>query len=517
MTRRPRTSIVASPVLVGAVTLLVTIVGVFLAYQANTGLPFVPTYDLRAELPSGAKLLKGNDVRVGGFRIGVVTDIEPAVRVVDGRRRAVAVVDLKLDRSIQPLAADTLIRVRPRSPLGLKYIEVTPGRSRQTLAPGATLPLTRTSEPLELEDVNATFDAPTRDNARAVTQALGDAVAGRGPSLNDAVRSLNPFFRHLTPVARTLGAPSTGLDTFVRELGQTAGELAPVARPGAELFAHLADTAAAIARDPAALDATIARSPETLAVTTRSLGVIRPVVAEAAALSRELRPAGRELPRALPPLNAALAEGIPALEQSLDLSRRLRGATHELGELLANPSTLLALKDLRTALTVLRPAISFIAPYQTVCNFTVYFLHPLGEHQSQPVPGGTVQQQAAKFVNLAQPNTIATTFSSRPWDLPPGEGAQGAEFAGQPAGRAMGTPYQPAIDEEGKADCQNGQVGYPDGSLTEPYVSTSGHGLLADGTPAGGNAAVAISDYPGRAGGTYKSRQLGIDGLEDVP
>ena len=52
MTRRSGTaSLVASPVLVGAVTVLVAIIAVFIAYNANAGLPFVPTYDVKAELP----------------------------------------------------------------------------------------------------------------------------------------------------------------------------------------------------------------------------------------------------------------------------------------------------------------------------------------------------------------------------------------------------------------------------------------------------------------------------------
>ena len=48
------------------------IVAVFLAYNANTGLPFVPTYELKAEVPNAANLVKGNDVRIGGTRVGVV-------------------------------------------------------------------------------------------------------------------------------------------------------------------------------------------------------------------------------------------------------------------------------------------------------------------------------------------------------------------------------------------------------------------------------------------------------------
>ena len=59
-----------SPVLVGAVTLLVAIVAVFLSYNANAGLPFVPTYDLKAELPNAANLVgqRGPDRRRAGGR-----------------------------------------------------------------------------------------------------------------------------------------------------------------------------------------------------------------------------------------------------------------------------------------------------------------------------------------------------------------------------------------------------------------------------------------------------------------
>ena len=63
---RGTASIVASPVLVGAVTTLIVIVSVFLAYNANKGLPFVPTYDLQATLPNGSNMVEGNEVRIGG-------------------------------------------------------------------------------------------------------------------------------------------------------------------------------------------------------------------------------------------------------------------------------------------------------------------------------------------------------------------------------------------------------------------------------------------------------------------
>ena len=69
--------VASSPVLVGAVTVLVVIVAVFLAYNANNGLPFVSTYDLKARVPNANALVKGNEVRIGGARVGVVKSVVP--------------------------------------------------------------------------------------------------------------------------------------------------------------------------------------------------------------------------------------------------------------------------------------------------------------------------------------------------------------------------------------------------------------------------------------------------------
>ena len=77
-------SLAASPTLVGAVTVLVVTVAVFLAYKANQGLPFVPTYKLSAQVPNANTLVPGNEVRVGGIRVGAVTTVQP-VQGEDGR------------------------------------------------------------------------------------------------------------------------------------------------------------------------------------------------------------------------------------------------------------------------------------------------------------------------------------------------------------------------------------------------------------------------------------------------
>src|SRR3712207_9399730 len=58
----------SNPIITGAATVLIVVLGVFLAYNANSGLPLVATYDVAIEVPDAARLVAGNEVRIGGRR-----------------------------------------------------------------------------------------------------------------------------------------------------------------------------------------------------------------------------------------------------------------------------------------------------------------------------------------------------------------------------------------------------------------------------------------------------------------
>ncbi|HEV7846343.1 MAG TPA: MlaD family protein [Thermoleophilaceae bacterium] len=509
--RRGTRQLGASPVLIGAVTLMVAIVAVFISYSANNGLPFVPSYQLKAEVPNGAKLVKGNEVRAGGFRVGIVRDIKSARRSVGGKERAIAVLDLRLDKQIEPLAKDTTLSVRSRSALGLKYVELIPGRAKRTYRDGDTIPLARsTPNAPELEDVLSTFAPKTRQDARDSLEGFGNSIAGRGPAINTTIRELRPFTRYLLPVMRNLSDPKTELRNFFPGLGAAAAEAAPVAQVQARWFGEMATTFAAISRDPEALRQTIEESPPTLQAATESFRVQTPFLARFAAVSRDLQPGTAQLPRTLPLVNDALQAGVPAFRETPELSSELEdlwAAAEDLGD---NPSSLLGLRDLRTAVRITRPAIEFVAPYQTVCNYLVYFFNPLGTHQSAVVPGGTTERILAKLVDTNQPNSLGSTESTRPADVPSDKDPQG-----EPAQQALHTQYGgPAVDASGRADCQAGQTGYPNRLVSNPrYPPDDSRG----GFVGGGSHVVVDPDTPGLAGGTFKARELGIKRLGDVP
>ena len=77
MNPRRRGSLAGSPLLIGALTTLIVVVAVFLSYNANNGLPFVPTYNIKVELPETSGLQKANQVRIAGTRVGIVSSLTP--------------------------------------------------------------------------------------------------------------------------------------------------------------------------------------------------------------------------------------------------------------------------------------------------------------------------------------------------------------------------------------------------------------------------------------------------------
>jgi virulence factor Mce-like protein len=269
VTPRRGGAIASNPVLIGAATVLVVLVAVFLSYNANNGLPFVPTYELTAEVPNASGLIKGNEVRIGGARVGVVSRIE-AFAQPDGATGAKLL--LQLEAAQPELPKDSTILVRPRSPLGLKYVEITTGTSPETYPNRATIPLSAAKvEPVELDEVFGMFDAPTRAGQADSLIEWGNAFAGRGDDLNRGLRGLGPLLDHLEPALANLVAPATRFDALFPAFEQAAREVAPVALQQAQLFDGLDRTFAALSAASEPLKESIAGGPAALDVATREL------------------------------------------------------------------------------------------------------------------------------------------------------------------------------------------------------------------------------------------------------
>lgn len=462
-------AVLANPVLVGAVALLVTIVAVFLAYTANSGLPFVPTFELRADVPNASKLVEGNEVREGGTRIGAVDTITTKRRK-DGSTGAELV--MKLDKKVTPLPADSTVRIRPRSALGLKYVELTRGSAKDTLATGSTISVGQDALAPELQQFFNLFNEKTRKNIQVNLGTFGSAFAARGLDLNRALGDLPGFLGAVPSVMRELAAPDTQLVRFIDELSDFSRIAAPLAETMADGFAAGADTFGALARDPDALKQTITETPRTLQVGTSALRNTRPFLRSLANVSDDLRGAASELRRSAPPIRVALASGITPLRRLPALNRRLDDTFQALTALSRPAGTDMGVRGLSETMSILNPLARYLAPYQTVCNYWNYSWTNLADHITDSDQTGQVQRIRAKTSSGPQ---------------------QGLSSYGQafPIDGLHAQAYGAAITKSGAADCETGQRGYPRHLLSKSDPSRN----------------IAVEPYtPGAQGTTFTGR-----------
>lgn len=453
MNRRPAPSIMANPVLVGAATVLVALVGVFLAYNANNGLPFVPTYEVTALVPDAAELVPGNDVRVGGKRVGVVDGIV-ASKGADGR--VAARLHLKLEKTIEPLAADTKVAVRPRSPLGLKYVELQPGTSRTTVPFGGTLSLRNVAPVVDLDDALNTFDRHVRAGTRTVVDTFSSGVAGRGADLNGALEDVGPLLDHLQPVMRALRSRSADLRGFVDGLRGAAVAVDPVATQLSGLLGGVATTFDAVDRAGPSLQRVLELAPPVERLSTQTLGVARPVLDDAADIARGLRAGADLLPLGTRRLADVIDRGTPVLKRATALGPELEGTLKAVGRLAAEPTTTSSVLELTRLLGTLEPTLRELNPFQTVCNY----IGLMTRNAASTISEGDANGNWFRFIQLVNTNdsmqsaTLGPNVHATPYGTADATECEvgnepylqpGKQVIGHPAGRQPARTQQTTI------------------------------------------------------------------------
>ena len=465
---RASRSIAANPVLIGAATTLVVLVAVFLAYNANNGLPFVPTYSLKVNVPSAANLVKGNEVRVGGTRVGIVDDITP-VRHPDGS--ITAELNLKLQTSIKPLPVDSTVLVRPRSALGLKYVEITKGSSTKGFADGATVSLSHAKpHPVEFDEFLGTFNERTRNASRVNLYEFGNALAGRGLDINTAIHDLNPLLRYLGPVANNLVDRRTHLVDFIHALDQASAEVAPVAQQQGQLFRNLDITFGAIDSVRSDYQASIRNAPPSLDAAIRSLPPQRPFLVNSTGLVRELKPGVKALGTAAPTLADALELGTGSLRRSVAFNARLKPTFESLERFAEDPLVALGIHDLTNTSQILEPTVTHLAPVQTVCNYITLWFRNVSSLLSEGDTNGTSQ----RFIIISAPS--GPNNEGGPADKPAnGPDPSGADFLHTNPYPNTASPGQPQECEAANEPFPTGKavIGNPAGNQGTTHDQTS--------------------------------------------
>lgn len=475
MNRRRSNSLAGSPLLIGAVTTLIVLVAVFLSYNANNGLPFTPTYDIKVQLPEASGLQKGNQVRIGGERVGVISALSPYQDPRTGR--VTAIVSLKLEKAVEALPLDTSALVQSVSTIGLKYLALERGHSARTLKAGSMIPVSQTREPVDIDQFFDMFDEKTRRANQVNLTSFGNGFAGRGIGLNETIATLRPLVTNAIPVLHNLTSPQTGFGQLFIALDRAAKEVAPVAGEQAAFYSDLDTFFTAWASVAPSLEQAIVDGPPALRQATYSFPFEAEFVNKSATFMRLLRPSANVLRTVAAPLGHALEVGAVNVRAATGLNREVAEATEAFAAFAKNPIVISGIEDLTHTLGLGNPVFAGLAPAQTNCNYVTLTLRNLASLLSQSVGVGTLAR-AAPVLAPDGPNNEG---------LPSSAAANGPSVDRAP-GVSPGTPGPPIDNNHLHANP------YPNvGGPGQPLECEAGNETYTKGT-------VAIGNLPGNLG-----------------
>jgi ABC-type transporter Mla subunit MlaD len=324
----------------------------YVGYRAPQSVPFRSYYNIHALLRNGDNLEDHYDVRIGGVRAGQV--LHP--RVHDH----LAEIDLQLSSKFKPLLSDTRIEIRLRSAVGVRYVNIIPGTRGTPLPEGATLPVSQSSAPVDLDQVLRTFNPATRTHTRQLLGELGTGLLGRGQDVNDTLHTVPGLLTSVGSVSQAINSRPGAVRDFIHSTQGAAAAFDPVRAPLATGFAPEERALLPFALHRGDVERTLEQAPPTLAELRTGLPRVTALVDQVGGLARNAEPALRLAPAALEQTTALLDQARPGL-------RGLRG-TLGFAHRAVTPALVFlqsargVLPDVDRAIRSALPIVTYVAP-----------------------------------------------------------------------------------------------------------------------------------------------------------
>lgn len=202
------------------VTVLATaVLGVSIA---NVGVGSTASYNARFSDVTG--LNEGDDVRIAGVRVGQVQSI----KVVD---RRVAQVRFSVEAG-RVLPRSVTAAIRYRNMVGQRYVQLARGVGPvgAVLPRGGTIPLTRTTPPLDLTELfngfQPLFKALSPNEVNNLANEIVQVFQGEGATMGSLLSNTASLTNTLADKDRVIGKLITNLNRVLRTVNGRGGKLA---------------------------------------------------------------------------------------------------------------------------------------------------------------------------------------------------------------------------------------------------------------------------------------------------
>ncbi|MEX2448510.1 MAG: MlaD family protein [Solirubrobacterales bacterium] len=327
--------------LIAVVFILVLTLGPYLAFTKHV--PFTGYgYTLKATFANGVNISTKSPIRIAGVDVGEVIEA--------GRRGDATEITFTVAGEGRPIHDDASAQIRPRIFLeGNFYVDLDPGSpSAAELDSGETIPVSRTSTSVQLDEIFSALQSPVRADLSRLLQGLGTAYTHQPTAAEDATQlpevkgrtgaeGLNGAFRYGGDAGRysaqvtnaLLGTSPGDLSRLIAGAGRSFGAFAADEAALQELIVNFEVFTGALAAQSENLAATVQRFAPTLRTTRRSLVNLNLALPPLRAYAIQLRPAVAELPGLIAAAKPWIAQARPLLSgrEAGGIARFLRQAT----------------------------------------------------------------------------------------------------------------------------------------------------------------------------------------------
>jgi ABC-type transporter Mla subunit MlaD len=321
--RREETPVVelqrSKPVRTGV--LVVVIVALVTYFGFTKHVPFKHGFRLNAQFATAVNIHPKSPVRIAGVDVGKVSSIK--------RQGKAGLVTMEIESRGLPIHSDATLKIRPRIFLeGNWFVELQPGSpSAGTVSSGHTIPITQTSDPVQLDQVLDALNTDTRANLQTFLIEYGKALtqkpnaaenAEQEPELHgfNAAQALNQTYHRSPPALRGAavinqafgGTDQRDLSKLVASVGKVTAALNVHDQQLGELIGNFNTFFGAIAAQRDSLSTTVAELPSALAGIDRGLTQLDAAFPPTRTFAREILPGVRSVP-------STVTAALPWIEQ----------------------------------------------------------------------------------------------------------------------------------------------------------------------------------------------------------
>ena len=312
---------------------------------------------------NAGQLVKGDDVQIGGRRVGGVDDI----LLTDDNQAEVVV---SVQEPYAPLHEGTQATIRLTSLSGVanRYIALAPGPNNAPEIPdGGRLGVEQTTSVVDLDQIFNTLDPRTRKGLQQYFQGSAAQYEGQGENVNESAKYFNPFLSTTDQLVKELARDRESLTRAVVAGASVTGAVAQKAPQLTSLIGNLNTTMGAIAAENDSLSQALAVLPDTLRQGNSTFVDLRATV-------DDLDPLLQASKVAVPLLPRFFREFTPLLDEAAPTFQNLSAIVHQPGPFNDATDAAQHLPQLqrvgspafRSAIRAMRdgqPVIDFLRPY----------------------------------------------------------------------------------------------------------------------------------------------------------